>query len=122
MSPTRKSATSSTASKEAPVFETWMAERSEDELEQYNGLLAQFSHSPLPRTAALLAFFEIDPNRVPSNNGFYSNGYITFRKKVEGDEMTVTGYRDDAPMLHDYPEGLTFELIESALIRDNWGI
>lgn len=100
----------------------WASTLDDGDFANFDALRNKWNYTPVPTVCALVEFFGIDPNTIPTNNAFFSNGYVTFRERNGTDEMTTTGYKQSTPKLHPWPEGLTYQLAESALRRDAWGI
>lgn len=102
-------------------FDEWLDSKDQGYLEQFIERWALYANTPVPNVSTLLATFGIDPNTVPSNNAFFSNGYITFSER-DTSGNSGTGYRTTNPTLNEYPEGLTFDIVSLALQKDQWGL
>lgn len=123
MSPTAKTAKPLSEKEAADATVTiagWIADLNPEDSERYSELWRQYQATQYPTIAALAAYFGIDPNVLPVNNAFFSNGWISFRAKTEATEMTIGGYKDTSPKLNPYPEGLSFELAQAAVRYDQW--
>lgn len=72
---------------------------------------------PLARTIALLAEYGVDSNLIPANDGLLHSGY---RRIFVDDTGNVTLDADGFPVYayREYPEGLTWEMIEAAMAED----
>ena len=97
----------------------WVTGLGPEETERFMGIFQKYQSATVPTASAMLEYFGVDPRRIPVNNPFYTNGYITFRK--ENPELPGA-YMQDAPTLHPYPEGSSYELFAAAHRYDTWGL